>query len=179
MFYAKHLNSFSCCKRHKREALPRYSLQTIREPNPYLLRALFEPSERDGLQHYFAFYCQGAPVDPAANLRLRLWACASTSRELVPAKPNPKVQPSTVKGALIEQDIRTHVQQGLLLAYAEALDSSPGSVQVRWLKLGNISMSWWFDISDLDEDQKNVIELPPEGNYLILGHLAPERRTCC
>ena len=30
-------------------------------------------------------------------------------------------------------------------------------------------MSWWFDISDLDEDQKDVIELPPEGDYLILG----------
>jgi superfamily I DNA/RNA helicase len=30
-------------------------------------------------------------------------------------------------------------------------------------------MSWWFDISDLDEDQKDVIELPPDGDYLILG----------
>jgi len=31
------------------------------------------------------------------------------------------------------------------------------------------SMSWWLDITDLDDDQKNVIELPPTGNYLILG----------
>jgi superfamily I DNA/RNA helicase len=30
-------------------------------------------------------------------------------------------------------------------------------------------MSWWFDITDLDEDQKDVIELSPDGNYLILG----------
>jgi superfamily I DNA/RNA helicase len=30
-------------------------------------------------------------------------------------------------------------------------------------------MSWWLDITDLDEDQKNVIELPATGNYLILG----------
>ena len=30
-------------------------------------------------------------------------------------------------------------------------------------------MSWWLDISDLDEDQKNVIELPATGDYLILG----------
>ncbi len=30
-------------------------------------------------------------------------------------------------------------------------------------------MSWWLDISDLDEDQKDVIELPDTGNYLILG----------
>lgn len=123
----------------KTEALPRYSLQKIREPNPYLLRVLFEPSARDGLEHYFAFYCEGAPVDPAANmLQLRLWACASTSRELVPAEPDPNNQPLTVKGALIEQDIRTHVQQSLLLAYAQALDSSPGSGKVRWLTVGNI-----------------------------------------
>jgi superfamily I DNA/RNA helicase len=30
-------------------------------------------------------------------------------------------------------------------------------------------MSWWLDISDLDDDQKDVIDLPPHGNYLILG----------
>ena len=30
-------------------------------------------------------------------------------------------------------------------------------------------MSWWLDIADLDEDQKNVIELPATGDYLILG----------
>src|SRR3990172_1955468 len=30
-------------------------------------------------------------------------------------------------------------------------------------------MSWWLDISDLDDDQKEVIALPPTGNYFILG----------
>lgn len=30
-------------------------------------------------------------------------------------------------------------------------------------------MSWWLDITDLDEDQKSVIELPATGDYLILG----------
>jgi superfamily I DNA/RNA helicase len=30
-------------------------------------------------------------------------------------------------------------------------------------------MSWWLDISDLDDDQKNIIALPPTGDYLILG----------
>ncbi len=30
-------------------------------------------------------------------------------------------------------------------------------------------MSWWLDITDLDDDQKNVIALPATGNYLILG----------
>jgi eukaryotic-like serine/threonine-protein kinase len=124
----------------KTEALPRYSLQIIREPNPYLLRALFEPSVKDGLEDYFSFYCEGTAVDPAANmLQLRLWACASTARELVPAEPDPNVEHLTVKGALIEQDIRTYVQQNLLLAYAEALESAPGSGQVLWLKVGNIT----------------------------------------
>jgi superfamily I DNA/RNA helicase len=30
-------------------------------------------------------------------------------------------------------------------------------------------MSWWLDLADLDDDQKDVIELSPDGNYLILG----------
>jgi superfamily I DNA/RNA helicase len=30
-------------------------------------------------------------------------------------------------------------------------------------------MSWWLDITELDDDQKDVIALPPKGNYLILG----------
>jgi superfamily I DNA/RNA helicase len=30
-------------------------------------------------------------------------------------------------------------------------------------------MSWWLDITDLDDDQKNIISLPPDGKYLILG----------
>jgi serine/threonine protein kinase len=122
----------------KAEGMPRYSLQKIREPNPYLLRVFFEPSARDGLENYFAFYCEGAPIDPAANmLQLQLWACVSIVRELVPAEPDPSVQHLTVKGALIEQDIRTHVQRNLLLAYAQALDSSLGSGQVAWLKVGS------------------------------------------
>lgn len=30
-------------------------------------------------------------------------------------------------------------------------------------------MTWWLDITDLDDDQKSVIELPPTGNHLIIG----------
>jgi len=40
-------------------------------------------------------------------------------------------------------------------------------------------MSWWFDISDLDEDQKDVIELPPDGNYLIWDLRGLVRRIYC
>jgi superfamily I DNA/RNA helicase len=30
-------------------------------------------------------------------------------------------------------------------------------------------MSWWLDIADLDDDQKDVIGLPQQGNYLVIG----------
>jgi len=30
-------------------------------------------------------------------------------------------------------------------------------------------MTWWLDITDLDDDQKDVIALPAAGSYLILG----------
>lgn len=30
-------------------------------------------------------------------------------------------------------------------------------------------MSWWLDITDLDDDQKNVIALPANGSYLVVG----------
>ena len=75
-------------------------------------------------------------VNPAANMQeLRLWGCLSTDRELVPAAPDPSVPPLTVSGALIEPDIRRHIQQGLVLGYAEALDSTVAPAQVLWLRL--------------------------------------------
>lgn len=122
----------------KTESLPRYSTQTIREPHPYLLRVLFEPSAKNDLGCYFALYCQGVVVDPAANLHeLRTWACISSKREAVPAEPDPSAPGRTVKGALIEQDIRLHIQECLLLAYADALDTDvKGTGAVQWLKLG-------------------------------------------
>jgi serine/threonine protein kinase len=122
----------------KTESLPRYSMQTIREPHPYLLRVLFDPSEKNGLGCYFALYCQGVVVDSAANLHeLRTWACVSSTREAVPAEPEPNAPGRTVKGALIEQDIRLHIQECLLLAYADALDmEAKGTGAVQWLKLG-------------------------------------------
>jgi len=54
---------------------------------------------------------------------------------MVPAEPDPKVSHFIVKGTLIEQDIRTNIQQSLLLAYAEGLDSPTGSALVQWLNL--------------------------------------------
>jgi serine/threonine protein kinase len=120
----------------KTEGLPRYSLLKTRDGNPCLFRVLFEPSAKHGLAHHFSFYCQGAVIDSIANLKeLRLWGCVSSTRELAPAEPDPNGPRSTVKGALIEQDIRTHVQEGLLLGYAEALDLPSGSAPVEWLKI--------------------------------------------
>ncbi|HEX7289311.1 MAG TPA: serine/threonine-protein kinase [Candidatus Angelobacter sp.] len=122
----------------KIEKLPRYSLLTVFDSNPYLLRVLFEPSASQGLQQYFSFYCQGAVLDPQANLHeVQLWACVTSARELIPAEPDPKASHVIVKGALIEQDIRMHIQQNLLLAYAEALDS-PIAPAVSWLKIGSV-----------------------------------------
>ena len=83
---------------------------------------------KDGLQQYFSFYCEGTVIDPSVDLQeLRLWACVSTAREMVPAEPDPKVSHFIVKGTLI--------QQSLLLAYAEGLDSPTGSALVQWLNL--------------------------------------------
>ena len=42
-----------------------------------------------------------------------------------------------VKGALIEQDIRMHIHEFLLFAYADALDTVVnGAETVQWLTLG-------------------------------------------
>ena len=122
----------------KTESFPRYSTQIIREPHPYLLRVLFEPAEINGLGCYFALYCLGVVVNPTANLHeLRTWACVSSTREAVPAEPEPSAPGRTAKGALIEQDIRQHIQECLLLAYADALDTGAKGVEaVQWLKLG-------------------------------------------
>ncbi len=122
----------------KTESFPRYSTKTIREQHPYLLRVLFEPSARNGMGCYFALYCQGVVEDPAANLNeLRTWACVSSTREAVPEEPEPSAPSRTARGALIEQDIRLHIQECLLLAYADALDTEvQGTGAVQWLKMG-------------------------------------------
>ena len=122
----------------KTESFPRYSTQIIREPRPYLLRVLFEPSGKKDLHCYFALYCQGVVVDQAANLyELRTWASVSSTREAVPAEPEPSAPSRAVKGTLIEQDIRLHIQECLILAYADALDmTAKGTGTVQWLKLG-------------------------------------------
>lgn len=121
----------------KSESLPRYSTQKMREPNPFLIRILFEPSRRDELTHWLAVYCQGTVIDPVANLHeLILWACASPTREAVPAEPDPGAPNRSIKGTLIDQDIRLHVQQFLLLAYAEVLDNAPTKpVPVHWFNI--------------------------------------------
>ena len=122
----------------KTGSFPRYSTQTNREPHPYLLRVLFEPSVKNGLECYFALYCQGVVVDPTANFyELQTWACVSSTKEAIPTEPEFSVPGRAAKGALIEQDIRLHIQECLLLAYADALDTgAKGSGAVQWLKLG-------------------------------------------
>lgn len=122
----------------KTESFPRYTTETIIETHSYLLRVLFEPSEKKGLGCYFALYCLGVVLDPKANLHeLRTWACVSSTREALPEAPEPSAVGRTARGALIEQDIRLHIQECLLLAYADALDAGARAVEaLQWLKLG-------------------------------------------
>jgi serine/threonine protein kinase len=121
----------------KTESFPRYSTQIIKKPHPYLLKVIFEPSAKNGLENYFALYCQGAVMDPAANLHeLRIWACVSSAKEAIPAAPESTALNRRLAGALIEQDIRQHIQECLLCAYADALDTRmKGMGTVVWLKL--------------------------------------------
>jgi serine/threonine protein kinase len=120
----------------KIENLPRYSLEEIKKSNVHLLRVLFEPSPRDELLRNLAVYFQGQVLDATSNLHeLRLWACVFPAREAVLDTPT-SIPAKIVKGALIDQDIRIHVQEFLLLAFAEALESNMGgSTQVDWLSV--------------------------------------------
>jgi serine/threonine protein kinase len=122
----------------KTESFPRYQIvESNKGSNPYLLRVFFEPSEKEGLGCYFALYCLGEVVDAAANFHeLRTWACVSSTRDAIPTEPETYAPGRTVKGTLIEQDIRQHIQECLLLAYADALESEVkerGTVQ--WLQI--------------------------------------------
>lgn len=120
----------------KAEGMPRYSNQVMSDANPYLLRVLFEPSSQEGADHYFCFYCLGWVTDPNSQWqRLELCACVTNAREAVPAEPDSKAPRFKIEGALIDQDIRTNVQQRLLLAYAESLDASIGESTVFWLNI--------------------------------------------
>jgi hypothetical protein len=121
----------------KTEILPRYVTKTITE-EPYILRTLFEPSARDGLVQHFALYCTGSVLDPTTCVHeLRLSACISPDRNMVPAEPPKSAPLDLTRGPLIDQDIRQRVQRYLVLAYAEALDAgSPGTTAVQWLSVG-------------------------------------------
>jgi len=119
------------------ESLPRYTITKTAESNRYLLRAAFEPSPKDNLRHRLVIYCQGTVIDARANLaELAFWACTNLTCEAVPGHPGLNAPSHSVKGVLIEQDIRLHVQQYLLLAYAEALDrvTIPAD-SVSWLSI--------------------------------------------
>jgi len=121
------------------EGLPRYSItQNTTQSHGYSLRVLFSPSPKDGLECHFAVYCQGLVVDPSATLHeLRIWACVGPTCESVPGDPDPSAPSRAIKGALIEQDIRLHVQECLLFAYADALDARPKPIgTVQWFTLG-------------------------------------------
>ncbi|MDB6059253.1 MAG: hypothetical protein JWO95_3097 [Verrucomicrobiales bacterium] len=122
----------------KLENLPRYSTLPILKPNPFLLRILFEPSIADDLKCNLAVYCRADVLDALAALHeLRVFACICMTREAVPAEPEPLAFNKSVKGALIEQDIRSHIQVCIVEAFSQALGvtlDKPNSIQ--WLTFG-------------------------------------------
>jgi hypothetical protein len=87
------------------------------------------------LGSHFAFFCQGTVLDAIAEFHeLQIWGCIADKRELVPAEPDPTAPHFLIRGTLIEQDIRSHVHQRLLLAYAEGLEKAADGVS--WLNVG-------------------------------------------
>lgn len=122
------------------KSFPKYSTQSIEEPHSYLLKVLFEPSAQNGLECYFALYCQGAIIDSVASLsELRIWACVSSTREAIPTEPKSTATYRRLAGALVERDIRQLIQECLFLAYADALDAGAnGLKKVEWLKMEKV-----------------------------------------
>jgi serine/threonine protein kinase len=122
----------------KTESFPRYTTQILTKNNAYLLRVLFESSEKFGLPCYFALFCQGVVLDPTANFyELRTWACVGATKEVIPSEPDFNAPNRIGKGALIEQDIRLHIHESLVLSYADALDfQEQAGESVKWLEIG-------------------------------------------
>jgi serine/threonine protein kinase len=121
----------------KAEGLPRYSQEEVSTEDPYLFRVIFEPSPSDGSNHLLCFYCSGKVIDVSPESKeLQFWACVASSRHAIPSRPDENAPTFTIKGALIDQDIRSGIQQRLLLAYAESLDSPSSSESASWLNIG-------------------------------------------
>lgn len=108
----------------KREHFPRYTTIVKKDNNSCLLRMVFEPSVKDGLNNYFVMYCKGVVVDPLANNQeLHIWACVNLDCVSIANSPASGISNRSLKGAIIEQDIRKQVYESLLDFYAEALDT--------------------------------------------------------
>jgi serine/threonine protein kinase len=118
------------------ETMPRYSTRDSGTANPYLVKVLFQPSPSDGLMHYFACYFEGAIADPLTALReLKVWACIAANETLIPEHPEAARIGAALRGALIDQDVRAMVHDCLLMAYAQALDSSAAPGEIVWLPI--------------------------------------------
>jgi len=117
------------------EALPAYTTIRTKE-SPYVFRTTIAPAPGQGLERYFAFYCQARILDVSGpSHELRIAACTATSAEMLPTEV-PKDAPVFIaKGALIEQDTRLHVQTHLLQLFARALEETSNEA-VKWLSLG-------------------------------------------
>jgi serine/threonine protein kinase len=119
------------------ESLPRYQLLRVSKVHPYILRVVIEPSITHGASNYLAVYFVGEAVDPGAgHIELRIYACIHAAREAVPAEPASTAPARSIRGALIDQDIRSHVHANILLAFGDALGESSDTSDPKWLEIG-------------------------------------------
>jgi serine/threonine protein kinase len=122
---------------NRTEDLPRYELQILQDFNPCLLRVIYQPSPRHGLAQVFCFFCKGAVLDPTSNHQeLQVWACNAKGETVIPVTPPDAVPCFLLRGTLIEQDVRTHIQQWLFLSYAANLDLQNLTEELSWLDIG-------------------------------------------
>lgn len=107
------------CKAEK--DLPRYSQRLSTKSPLVVLRATFDLP--DG--NYVAVFCSGEVLDAHADMHdLRLSACVAPAGQPIPAEPDAAAAVNAKKGPLSDEDIRSAVQEYLLLAYAAALEKS-------------------------------------------------------
>lgn len=120
------------------ESLPRYSTtENNSSTNQYLLRVVFEPSNSNPQNNWVAVYCNGSVINSTSNVyELRTWACISFNRDEIPETQKASAPNNKITGALLEQDIKEHIQKSILLAYAKAIDTvSNGMETVHWLDI--------------------------------------------
>lgn len=119
-----------------KEGLPRYTIRRNEIPHGFMLSLLFEPSERAGTSNWLALFIQGEVSDSSANMHdLRVWACVTSSEAASPSTPAYDAPCLRIKGVLIDNDIATAVERGMIMAFASPTNSND-QIESHWIELG-------------------------------------------